>query len=151
VHPPHEVRMHADFLNRSIGCFQQSLQITPHSPITHSNLGLAFYFQKQVEKAVDQWRLVSQLDARYAQSREEDQYREFDDSQIALRPFNWRTRIVDLAPVLPHPHTRLLPGRNLRRLRPALADPELQRAYKQRVELEHILHLLGWLHVKNEK
>lgn len=143
-----ETRHYMDILNKAIAAFEQSLRFKPHTPSTHSNMGLALYFQKQVEKAVDQWRLVSRLDARYAQSREEDQYRNFDESGVTLRPLNWRARVVKMAPLLPLPHTRLVPGYNARAFRPALPDPEMQKVRSWRQELETTLRLLGWLNAR---
>lgn len=143
-----ETRHYMDILNKAIASFERSLELKPHTPRTHSNLGLAFYFQKQVEKAVDQWRLVSRLDARYAQAREEDQYRNFDESGVTLRPLNWRARVVKMAPLLPRPHTRLVPGYNARAFRPALPDPEMQKVRSWRQELETTLRLLGWINAR---
>jgi tetratricopeptide (TPR) repeat protein len=143
---PQEERTYNDLLNKSITAFEQSLLLKAHSPVTHSNLGLVYYFRKQVENAVDQWRIVSQLDARYASRREEEQYRNFDDSPIAMRPLNWRARVIGIAPILPRPHTRLLPGHRARAFRPALTDPALQKMHDMRRELEHTVRELGWLH-----
>ncbi|MBV9469006.1 MAG: tetratricopeptide repeat protein, partial [Abitibacteriaceae bacterium] len=62
-------------LQRAITAFQQSLQLNAHSAVTHSNLGLAYYLQNRVEKAIDHWRIVAQIDAGYAERREEEQHR----------------------------------------------------------------------------
>jgi hypothetical protein len=59
---------------------------------------------------MEHWRTVSRLDSKYAASREEEQQRSFDDSVVQLRPIDWRSRVVKMAPVLPKPQTRLLPG-----------------------------------------
>jgi tetratricopeptide (TPR) repeat protein len=144
---PQDEKRYNDLLNRAITALEQSLQIKPHSPITHSNLGLVFYFQRHIERAVEEWRIVSRMDARYASRREEEQYHKFDDTQVALRPLNWRARVVSIAPLLPRPHTRLLPGRNARAFRPAITDPALQKMPAMRYELEHITQTLGWIHV----
>ena len=143
-----EARLLRLMLERSISAFQRSLQLKPQNPITHSNLGLSLYFQNEVEKAVDQWRIVSQLDARYAEKREEDQYRNFDDSQMALRPVLWRDHVVGMSPVLPPPHTRLVPGYNSRNYRLALPDQELQRVQTMRRQLDHTTRLQSWMNAK---
>jgi hypothetical protein len=135
-------------LNRAITALEQSLQIKPISPVTHSNLGLVFYFQRHIERAVEQWRVVSRMDARYASRREEEQYHKFDDTQVTLRPLNWRARVVGMAPLLPRPHTRLLPGRNARGFRPAITDPALQQMPTMRRELEQTQQALGWIHAR---
>jgi tetratricopeptide (TPR) repeat protein len=145
---PQEEKTYNDWLNRAITALEQSLQIKPHSPVTHSNLGLVFYFQRHIERAVEEWRIVSRMDARYASRREEEQYHKFDDTQVALRPLNWRARIVGLAPLLPRPHTRLLPGRSARAFRPAVTDPALQKMPDMRRELEHVQQSLGWIHAR---
>ncbi|HEX8833407.1 MAG TPA: tetratricopeptide repeat protein [Abditibacteriaceae bacterium] len=138
----------AGMIPKAIQSFEQSLKLRPHEPVTHSNLGLAYYFQKQVERAVEQWRIVSQLDASYAASREEDQYRNYDDSLVSMRPLNWRARIIKMAPVLPRPHTHLVPGYNARAFRVAVTDPALQKVQKLTDDLEHAMRLIGWVNAK---
>jgi hypothetical protein len=145
---PQDERTYNDLLNRAITALEQSLQIKPISPVTHSNLGLVFYFQRHIERAVEQWRVVSRMDARYASRREEEQYHKFDDTQVTLRPLNWRARVVGMAPLLPRPHTRLLPGRNARGFRPAITDPALQQMPTMRRELEQTQQALGWIHAR---
>ena len=143
-----EARVINSLLLRSVGAFQQSLQINARNPITHSNLGLSLYFQNEVEKAVDQWRVVSRLDARYAEKREDEQYRNFDDSQMQLRPVRWRELLVGMSPLLPASHTRLVPGYNARAFRPALPDAELQKLHTLRRQLEHTTRLQSWMNAK---
>lgn len=138
----------ADRFAQAIDAFQRSLAISPNSPITHSNLGLTFYLSKLVEKAVDEWRLVSQLDKNYAERRGDEMQKSFDNSMVSLRPLNWRSRVIRLSPTLPHPHTRLLPGYNARAYRPAIADPALLEVQKLRVELERIDRLIAWMSIK---
>lgn len=135
-------------LNRAITAFQQSLQINPHLAITHSNLGLAFYLQNQIEKAVDCWRTVAQLDAGYAERREAEQHRSYDDSIVSLRPLNWRARVIKLAPALPAPHTRLVPGYNARDFRPAITDTALQDVPELRFDLLRIESTLAWMNLR---
>ncbi len=132
---------------QAVTAFTQSLVLEPRSPITHSNIGLAYYLQDQVEMSVQHWRIVSQLDRSYADKREEEQYRSFDDSQIALRPLNWRERMIFNSPTLPPPHTRFLPGFNAWRLRPAFHDEALITAWAHREELDHVMRRSAWLHV----
>jgi tetratricopeptide (TPR) repeat protein len=143
---PQDEKNYNELLNRAITALEQSLQIKPHSPITHSNLGLVYYFKRHIERAVEQWRIVSRMDASYASRREEEQYHKFDDTQVTLRPLDWRARIVGIAPLLPRPHTRLLPGRSARAFRPAISDPALQKMPAMRRELEHVSQTLGWIH-----
>jgi hypothetical protein len=143
-----EARALSDMLNRSIEAFHQSLQLRPQNPITHSNLGLSLYFQNEVERAVDQWKIVSQLDARYAEKREEDQYRNFDDSQMTLRPVHWREHLVSMSPVLPPPHTRLVPGYNSRNYRLTLPDEDLQRIQVICRQLDYATRLQSWMNAK---
>lgn len=139
---------HAKQLPRAIEAFQRSLTIAPTNPVTHSNLGLALYLAKLVEQAVEEWRLVSQLDKGYADRRGEEMQKEFDDSLAALRPLNWRTRVVRLAPTLPRPHTRLLPGFNAQSFRVAISDPALLEAQKIHQEIERTDRTLAWMSLK---
>jgi tetratricopeptide (TPR) repeat protein len=134
---------------KSIESFDHSLRLDPRDPITHSNLGLAYYIKNDVEKAVNQWRVVSQLDAAYALRREEEQERkQYDESGIALRPFNWRARVINMAPILPRPHTHLVPGYNARAYRFAISDPELLKVKKMRDDLTKSKRMLGWMSAK---
>ena len=139
----------ANNLNQAIAAFEHSLRIDPRAATTHSNLGLAYYMFKQVEKAMDHWRIVSQLDSRYAESRGEEQQRNFDDSVVQMRPLNWRARIVKMAPPLPRPHTKLLPGYNARAYRPAFSDPALEELAQLRLELQHVDRVLAWMSLRN--
>ncbi len=143
-----ELRTLNNHLTNSVASFTRSLQLKPGNAVTHSNLGLSYYFQNKVENAVEQWRIVSKLDARYAMQREEDQYTNFDDSQMALRPLRWRDMIVGMMPILPPPHTRLVPGYNERAFRPALSDPILQRLHTLRRQLAHTMRLQSWMNAK---
>lgn len=136
------------YLQNSISAFSRSLQIKPGNAVTHSNLGLSYYFQNKVETAIEQWRIVSRLDARYAMQREEEQYHNFDDSQMTLRPLRWREMIVGMMPILPPPHTRLVPGYNERAYRPALSDPQLQRLHALRRQLAQTSRLQSWMNAK---
>ena len=133
---------------QAVTAFNQSLVINSQSPITHSNIGLAYYLQDKVENSVQHWRIVSQLDRSYADKREEEQYRNFDDSQIALRPLNWRARMISSSPALPPPHTRFLPGFNAWHLRPSWNDEILAKAWAQREELDHLMRRSAWMHVQ---
>jgi len=132
-------------LPHAVNAFEESLRIAPHAPVTHSNLGLAFYFQKQIESALDQWRIVAQLDANYAASREEEQYRNFDDSLVSMRPLNWRARLIKLAPVLPSAHIGMVPGYNARAFRPVFSDPALKEIEKLVTDLNDHSRTMGWL------
>ncbi|PQV63419.1 hypothetical protein B1R32_11274 [Abditibacterium utsteinense] len=134
--------------HQAITALEQSIALDPTSPKSHSNLGLAYYLFKQVEKALENWRMVSRLDSAYAASREEEQQRSFDDSIVQLRPINWRTRVVKMAPVLPRPHTRLLPGPSARAYRFAITDPALQEIAAQKREVERLNRALAWMHLK---
>ena len=132
----------------AIESFRRSLEIKPRAPVTHSNLGLAYYLHSQVEKAIEHWRLVAQLDSSYARRKEEEEQRSFDDSLVAMRPLNWRARVIKLAPTLPRPHTRLVPGYNARHFRPAISDPTLQNALELRQQLDEAARVLSWMNVK---
>lgn len=138
-----------DKLREAIDAFQRSLDIAPNSPITHSNLGLAYLFAKLVEKAMEEWRTVSQLDSSYAERRGDEIQKSFDDSIISLRPIDWRTRIIRMSPMLPQPHTRLLPGYNARAYRPAIADVALLEVQKMNEELERANRVLAWMSAKH--
>ncbi len=144
-----DLRTQTDLLNRSIEAFSRSLQLKPGNAVTHSNLGLSYFFQNKVENAVEQWRIVSRIDARYAMEREEDQQTNFDDSQMALRPLRWRDMIVGMMPILPPPHTRLVPGYNERAFRLALSDPAFQRLHTLHRQLEHTTRLQSWMNAKH--
>lgn len=134
--------------DRAIVSFRQSLHIQPRSPVTHSNLGLTYYLHKEVEKAVEHWRIVSQLDSTYAKKREEEEQRSFDDSTVSLRPFNWRERTIRLAPTLPRPQTRLVPGFNARHFRLAISDPSLEQVLDLRKRLDEATRYLAWMNAK---
>ncbi len=138
-----------DKLREAIDAFSRSLAIAPNNPVTHSNLGLAFLFAKLVEKAMEEWRLVSQLDRGYAERRGDEIQKSFDDSIIALRPLDWRARIIRMSPMLPRPHTRLLPGYNARAYRPAIADAALLEVQKIKAELERVDRVLAWMNAKH--
>lgn len=138
----------AKMYNQAVAALEQSLGINPRSPIAHSNLGLAYYLFKQVEMAMEHWREVSRIDSKYAAMREEEQQKSFDDSIVRLRPLNWQDRVINLAPVLPKPHTRLLPGTNSRAYRPAITDPNLQQIEAQKREVERESRMLAWMGLK---
>jgi hypothetical protein len=54
-----------------------------------------------------------------------------------------------MAPMLPRPHTRLLPGHNARAYRPAIADPALLEVQKIKAELERTNRVLAWMNIKH--
>ncbi len=145
AHEAQDKRKLHELLGRAIASFQSSLQLQPLVPVTHSNLGLAFYFVQQVERAVEQWRIVSRLDPGYARRREEEQYQNFDETQVTLRPLNWRERVVRMAPMLPRPHMRLVPGYNARAFRPVFSDPKMREIAHMRLDLEYSTRMLGWM------
>ncbi len=134
---------------QAIAALDQSIQINPRSPIAHSNIGLAYYLFNAIEKALEHWRTVSQLDRTYAAQREEEQQRSFDDSIIQLRPIDWKSRVVGLAPVLPRLHTRLTPAQGVDPFRLALTDPNLATIVEQKRQLEAARRLLGWMNLKH--
>jgi len=138
----------AGMFPQAVTAFTQSLSINPRSPVTHSNIGLAYYLQKQIERAIDHWKIVSQLDRSYAEKREEDQDKRFDDSLVGLRPFRWRERVVPPAPSLPPPKMKLLPGFNARRLRPLFHDADAQKAWSRREELERTQRRIAQMHAR---
>lgn len=138
----------ANMMQQAITSFQQSLTLQPRSPITHSNLGLSYYIHKQVEKAIEHWRIVSQLDSDYAKKKEEEEQRSFDDSVVAMKPFNWRERTIKLAPTLPRPHTRLVPGFNARHFRPAISDPSLQQIIEMHEQFDDASRYLAWMNAR---
>ncbi len=138
----------AGMFPQAVTAFTQSLAINPRSPVTHSNIGLAYYLQKQIERAIDHWKIVSQLDRSYAEKREEDQDKRFDDSLVSLRPFRWRERVVPTAPSMPPPKMKLLPGFNARRLRPLFREPDAQKSWSRREEMERTQRRIAQLHAK---
>lgn len=133
---------------QALTALEQSIQLDPRSPITHSNIGLTFYLFKQVERAVEHWRVVSQLDQAYAERRGDDIQKSFDDSVIQMRSFNWQDRIIRLAPVLPRPGTRLVPGTALREGRLAVTDSSLLPVFEARREVERASHQLALMNLK---
>ncbi len=139
----------AERFDSAIESFRRSLEINPRSPITHSNLGLSYYLANQVEKAIEHWRTVAQLDAGYARKKEDEEQRTFDDSIVSLRPLNWRTRVIRMAPTLPRPHTRLVPGFNARKFRPAISDATLREVFDLRQKLEKAQRYAAWMNVKH--
>jgi tetratricopeptide (TPR) repeat protein len=138
----------AGMLAQAITAFQHSLKLNTRAPITHSNLGLAYYLFKKVDKAMEQWRIVSQLDSGYASRREEEQYRVYDNSLVEIQPLDWPRRFIHLSPPLPRPHTRLLPGYNARTYRPIVNDPALQKAAAMKQEIERQSRLVAALGVR---
>ena len=133
---------------QAINALEQSIQLDSRSPIAHSNIGLAYYLFNAIERAMEHWRVVSQLDKTYAASREEEQQRSFDDSIIQLRPIEWKTRVVGMAPVLPRPRTRLTPAQGIDPFRLVLTDPNLAAIVQQKRQLESARRLLGWMNLK---
>ena len=138
----------AKMYQQAILTIKQSIEIDPRSPIAYSNLGLAHYLFKEIEAAVGNWRMVSQLDSAYAERREGEQEKSFDESIIQLRPINWRDRIVRLAPVLPRAKTRLLPGTNAREYRLVVTEPELQQLVADKSNVERASRQLASLNLK---
>jgi tetratricopeptide (TPR) repeat protein len=128
----------AKMFDRAIDAFKRSLQLDPHAASTHSNLGLSYYLDKEVEQAIKHWRLVSQLDASYAKKMEQQEERSFDDSMVDLRPLDWQNRIIRLAPSLPKPRTKLVPGFNMRRRHFIISDPTLKDIYEKKQELDRL-------------
>lgn len=139
----------ASRFDSAIESFRRSLEIKPRAPITHSNLGLAYYLHGEVEKAIEHWRIVAQLDSGYARRKEEEGQRSFDDSLVAMRPINWRERVIKLAPTLPRPHTRLIPGFNAHHFRPVISDAKLQHAFDLKRQLDEASRLLAWMNSKS--
>ncbi len=133
---------------QAITSLEQSLRIDPRSAIAHSNIGLAHYLFNAIERAMEHWRLVSQLDKSYAASREEEQQRSFDDSIIQVRPLEWKNRIIGIAPVLPRPRTRLTPAQGVDPFRMILTDPALATIAEQKRQLEAQRRVLGWMSLK---
>ena len=138
----------AKMYQQAILTIKQSIDIDPRNPIAYSNLGLAHYLFKEIEAAVMNWRTVSQIDSAYADRREGEQEKSFDESIIQLRPIDWRTRIVQLAPVLPHAKTRLLPGTNAREYRLVVTEPELQQLVLDKRKVDRASRQLASLNLK---
>ena len=133
---------------QAILTIKQSIEIDPRNPVAYSNLGLAHYLFKEIEDAVMNWRMVSQIDSAYAERREGEQEKSFDESIIQLRPIDWRDRIVRLAPVLPRAKTRLLPGTNARQYRLVVTDAELQQLVKDKGKVERASRQLASMNLK---
>ena len=133
---------------QAILTIKQSIDIDPRNPIAYSNLGLAHYLFQEIEDAVMNWRMVSQIDSAYAERREGLQEKSFDESIIQLRPIDWRTRIVQLAPVLPRAKTRLLPGTNAREYRLVVTDSELQQLVFDKRNVERASRQLASMNLK---
>ncbi len=138
----------AKMYQQAILTIKQSIEIDPRNPVAYSNLGLAHYLFKEIEDAVMNWRRVVQLDSAYAEKREGEQEKSFDESIIQLRPIDWRTRIVQLAPVLPRAKTRLLPGTNAREYRLVVTDSELQQLVFDKRNVERASRQLASMNLK---
>ena len=138
----------AKLYQQAILTIKQSIEIDPRSPIAYSNLGLAHYLFKEIEDAVMNWRMVSQIDSAYAERREGVQEKSFDESIIQLRPIDWRSRIVRMAPVLPSAKTRLLPGTNAREYRLVVTEPELQPLVADKLEVERASRRLASMNLR---
>ncbi|RYX83197.1 tetratricopeptide repeat protein [bacterium] len=134
---------------QAIAALEQSIQLNPRSPIVHSNIGLAYYLSNAIERALEHWRVVSQLDRAYAAAREEEQQRSFDDSIVQLRPLNWKSRVIGIAPVLPRSHTRLTPSLGPDLFRLVLTDSKLADFVDKKRQLEASRRLLGWMTLKH--
>ncbi len=133
---------------QAISALEKSIELDPRSPIAHSNIGLAYYLFKAIEKALSHWRTVSQLDKTYADAREEEQQRSFDDSIIQLRPLEWEDRLVRMAPVLPRPKTRLVPSQGVDPYRLAITDPTLLSLVAAKKSLDSARRTLAWMSSK---
>ena len=138
----------AKLYQQAVTVIEQAIAIDPTSPISYSNLGLAYYLFQRIEKAVENWRMVSRLDSAYAERRGEEQERSFDDSIIQMRPIKWRERVVRMAPILPRPQTRLLPGTNAREYRLVVTDAELQPIVEAKRQVERESRALAWMNLK---
>ena len=139
-------------LPKAIECFKRALEINELLPVAHMNLGLAYYLHTMPEVAVSHWRRVSQLDSDYYKRIEEQEMatgkRSYDDTLIQLRPLNWPSRVVGLAPVLPPSHTELLPGDNVRHFRLLIDDPKLAKLHEMQRELRRLNRVLEWSNTK---
>ena len=120
-------------LAQAITAFQQSLNSIPRTDhALEFRPGLLLF--KKLDQAMEQWRIVSQLDSGYASRREEEQYRVYDNSLVEILP-RLEKRTILMSPPLPRPHTRLLPGYNARTYRPIINDAELQKVAAMKTEL----------------
>jgi tetratricopeptide (TPR) repeat protein len=90
--------------------FDKALQIDPRNAIVHSNRGLACYFGNNVEEAMREWQLVTQLDPAYAKRRGKKQQTEYDDAIIEYIPLNTNERALFIEPHTPGYMYRYLPG-----------------------------------------
>ena len=133
---------------QAIAALDQSIQLNPRSPIAHSNIGLAYYLFNAIERALEHWRMVSQIDRAYAAQREEEQQRSFDDSIIQLRPLDWKSRVINIAPVLPRLQTRLVPAQGIDPFHLAITDPNLTVMVEQKRQLENARRQLAWMNIK---
>lgn len=101
-------------MDLAIRNFEKSIEVSPVNPVTHSNLGLAYYLSKEPEKALVEWTRVSALDPNYARRRGSIETATYDDTQMAFLPFNWRQHIFRIAPLTAPPRYRLMLGYNKR-------------------------------------
>ena len=94
----------------AIKAFEKSLSMEPYNPVTHSNLGLAYYFNKDIEKATYEWATVGRLDPEYALKRRNIETATYDDTQAAVPMIDFQSYSLKLAPEYSNSPLKLIPA-----------------------------------------
>jgi len=146
-----EIKDWTEVMYKAIMSFTIHLQHQPNDPILHSNLGVAHWYNKEVEKAIGQWRIVGKLDPRYAARLTSAEEHTYDESGLAFRPFNWRRHVAKIAPLMPRPQLRLIPVSHEPALNPVTPDPESESLSQMRYKLDCTMRALTWNELSHEK
>jgi tetratricopeptide (TPR) repeat protein len=127
--------------------FDRAIQIAPRNPMVHSNRGLACYFAKQVEEAMKEWRIVSQLSAAYSKSREKKQQSEYDESAVDFLPLYINERALHAPPASGDFLYAMLPGYSASRWELIISDPDIKQIPELKAQQAHFHRQLNALHI----
>ena len=107
--------------------FETAIKIQPRNPMLHSNLGLAAYFNGDVDISVREWRMVSEISLEYARRRGAKQQTEYDDSIVDFIPLDFRKRALHTTPRLPDFLVPFVPGYHTAGWELVIDNPQVRR------------------------
>lgn len=113
-------------LEEAVYHFKRALELDPTNVIIHSNLGLAYYFRGATDDALSEWQRVSVLSPQYADERDFEQQREYDESGMSLAPLQWQARALYVPPLAVGFRYRFLVGYDESAWEVATEDPRLK-------------------------
>ncbi len=118
--------------------FEAAIKIEPRNPMLHSNLGLAAYFNGDVEISVREWRMVSEISLEYARRRGAKQQTEYDDSIVDFVPLDFRTRALHTTPRLPNFLVPFVPGYRTGQWELVITNPDVLRLEQLKSQSESL-------------